>query len=152
MDQRSQYADVVKDVLAKSMDGGLLVMVCFSDIDRIHISEPSLQSASQHQATSHHMRDLAKDFILTIPVCPVWSSSNTLPCSLLGTITLIPHIEQPNSIVISNLRLKNGRSCVSTSSGHPSLVYSKTLDRIGSLRSLNITASDLQEGCQSAGY
>ena len=30
----------------------------------------------------HHTWVLASDFILTIPMCPVWSSSNTLPCSL----------------------------------------------------------------------
>ena len=69
---------------------------------------------------------------MTILLCPVWSSSSSFPCSLLGTMILIPHIKQPDSIVISNLRLKNGGNFASTSCGHPSLVYLKILDKTGS--------------------
>ena len=74
----------------------------------------------------HHTCDLAKAFILTIPVCPILSSSYTLPCSFLGIMTLISYIKHPDSTANSNLRLRNECSYASKSCGEPSLVY-KTL-------------------------
>ena len=44
-------------------------------------------------------------------------------------MTLIPHIKHPDSIVISNLCLKNECNSGSMSCGQPSLVYLRTLDK-----------------------
>ena len=89
----------------------------FLRVNKVHTSVPSVQFLC------HQMYNLAKAFIFTTPISFMGSSSSTLPCSLLGIMTLMPHIEHSDSIVNSNLHLENGSSCASTSRGQPSLVY-----------------------------
>ena len=80
----------------------------------------------------HHTKLRATPFILTMPKCPLWSSSKILPRNLEGNTILIPHIRQSFHVESSAFLLKNGARALSWPRLHPSLTIVSTFPSIGS--------------------
>lgn len=89
-----------------------------------------------------------KVFILAMPGCARWSSSNSccLPCG--GITTRFPHMIQLSSILSSLLRLWNGLNSDGTWFGQPCNIKCSTLDMTGSCCVHNLTCL-AETGCVS---
>lgn len=87
------------------------------------------------QQTLVYFPDIPGNFILTIPMCPSWSSFNTLDWRERGISTQSPIIKHPWCIEILFLRTKYAfRSSCFTFLGYPVIVNSCTSLSKGSLR------------------
>ena len=99
-----------------------------------HLVQSRTTEAIDWSNLGHQTWSRASDFIGTIPGCPSCNSCKTRSRNEPGIITRISHNKQPSSMVSSFRLWYHVWIAGFSSSAHPFIVYSTTLDNTGSAR------------------